>query len=808
MTKKNIKISIILLLICINTAWSLIDPLDSIYYDANKRFRLNEMNPEGQEFWLCFMQNYKSDESDKSALLLELFITSEFNTKVNIEIKALNYYQTFKLEAKTVHNVKLPYLAEIKSSEVIEPGMAVHITADNPISVYGLNRRHQTTDTYLGLPTKVLGTAYSVMSYTMSSPLLPEFAVVATEDQTEVTITPAVGTLGGRRGGEPFTVNLNKGDVYQVVGKSDFKPGLKVDMTGSKIFSNKPIAVFGGHQCAYVPSPPPVVTACNHLVEQIPPLTSWGKHFFIGKFKKRSVYTWRVLANSDSTRIFMNQKFLGFLNAGKWYEDTSTTDIQIKADKPVLVAQYSQGFKNGDSIGDPCMILISPTQQFLKRYRFATPVNGEWNHFVTVVIPTKAIETIVLDNKRVDKKLFKTIGITRYSIGSILVPYGTHSIEAAMPFGMYSYGFGYGVDSFDAYGTMGGQSFIEYEAANDTLAPMVEAKSINSNYKLIVRDDREDDSGIFSFEVIGNQGFFEKIPKYSAGVPQLEVDLQPQANVPGKFIFKVTDVALNEVSYTLCYQVNPKTGQYEYMLNEGIIESCVMDEGWQIGGFFKNNFFFHNSDFTTSGEVNESVPIVPRELGHFNDAGSTGFTFGASATHRIFSRFYGTAKLSFEKFKGKLEAPDITISHYRNPENGELLRFQEGRSLELLGLNLCTDLQLEYFLSPLMYVSGGLTTNLNLSSDISYESKILSPTFVEYSKTELELIKSRFPKELGSLNALNFGGTIGIGILYPIKYNFSVFFESTYTHYFGSLIDDGDWNLSKLNLILGIKYRI
>jgi len=117
-----------------------IEPLDSVYYDANQRFRLNEMNPEGEEFWLCFMQNYKADEADKNALMLELFITSETDTKVTIEIKALNYYKTLKLDGKTVQNVKLPYLAEIKSSEVIEPGMSVHIVAENPISVYGLNR--------------------------------------------------------------------------------------------------------------------------------------------------------------------------------------------------------------------------------------------------------------------------------------------------------------------------------------------------------------------------------------------------------------------------------------------------------------------------------------------------------------------------------------------------------------------------------------------------------------------------------------------------------------------------------------------
>jgi hypothetical protein len=244
------------------------------------------------------------------------------------------------------------------------------------------------------------------------------------------------------------------------------------------------------------------------------------------------------------------------------------------------------------------------------------------------------------------------------------------------------------------------------------------------------------------------------------------------------------------------------------MLNEGIIKTCDMDEGWQIGGFFKNNFFYHHSDFTVSGGVNESVPIIPRELGKFMDATSSGLTFGGSATHRLWNRFYGTGKLAFEEFSGLLEAPDITISHYRNPDNGELLPFKEGRSISLQGYNLTADFQLEFYLSPQIYTFAGLSTYFNISNSIEYKSKILTPKFVEYSKAELELMSSRYPHELSSLNFINFGGNLGFGIYYPIVYNFSAFFEASYTKYFGSLIDDGNWNMSKFSLMLGIKYRI
>lgn len=786
------------------------EPLDSITYDnSNQRMKLNMMNPEGQEFWLCFMQNYKSQDGESNSLILDLFITSEKDAVVDIEIKALNYKKRVKVPSRTVQNVKLPAAAELKSSEIIEPGMSVHIVADVPISVYGLNRRFQTTDTYLGLPTKVLGSSYRIMSYTMSSPLMPEFAIVATEDNTVVQIIPTVETLGGNQANVPFSVKLNKGDAYQVIAKIEYRAGKKIDFTGSLVTSNKPIAVFGGHQCAYVPSPPPVITACNHLVESIPPLASWGKHFFVGKLKKRSKYTWRALANSDSTKVFLNQKVIANLNAGQFIEDTSSQNIQIKSDKPILVAQYSQGFKNGDSIGDPCMILISPTQQFLKSYRFATPVNGSWNHFVNIVIPVQAINTLLLDGKKVDSNLFTVIGITRYAIGAIEIPYGTHSIQAALPFGMYSYGFGYDTDSFDAYGNMGGQSFVEYEPAKDTLAPMIEPIISNNSVKVIFRDDREDDVGIKTIEIVESNGFFDKIPKFSEGVPQIEAYFNPILNNPAHIVIKATDNALNESYLTICYQINLRNGNYEFSLSNDITTECKIEEGWMIGAYLKPTFISHNSSFSVSGNVNNDVPLLPRELGNFKDATSSSLFLGLVASHKIAEKTYLSGNLTLETFSGTLDAPDKTYSsHWRNPSTGELLPVQEGRQISLTGSNICLDVHIDYFFHNKVYGLVGFTSYLNTSNSINYNNKILTPSILEQSSDDIAKMQAKYPKELTSLNKLNFGALAGLGFFYPIQFNLNLFLEATYTKYLGNIIDDGEWSLSKISVLLGAKYRI
>jgi len=94
--------------------------------------------------------------------------------------------------------------------------------------------------------------------------------------------------------------------------------------------------------------------------------------------------------------------------------------------------------------------------------------------------------------------------------------------------------------------------------------------------------------------------------------------------------------------------MNPKTGFYEFKFNQGIVETCEVEEGWQVGAFFKNNFIFHKADFSVSGEVNNSVPVEPRELGKFNEANGNFLSFGGSISHRLWNRFYGTGKIRIE----------------------------------------------------------------------------------------------------------------------------------------------------------------
>jgi hypothetical protein len=751
-------------------------------------------NPEGTEFWLCFEKNYKEPKppNPPNPLHLELFITSDNDAKVKIEIKGINFKQEVFVPGKTVQNVKIPSEAEIKSEEIKEQ-LAVHVTSDNPISVYGLNRRFQTTDTYMGLPTDVLGTEYRVMCYRAQDDLLPQFAVVATENGTEIKITPTVNTIT-LQAKKTFTIKLDRGEVYQVAGRKEQMS--KEDLTGSLIVANKKIAVFSGHQCAYVPQH---IHACNHLVEQMPPIPSWGKHFYIGRLQSRSFYTYRVLANEANTRIFEDAKLIKTLGAGEFFENSSNRNIQITADKPILVAQFSQGMKNGDSIGDPMMILISPTQQFLQKYRFATPVNGSWKHFINVVAPLVSTSTIRLNGKPLDVK-FQQLGISRYGIAFIKIPYGTHVIEGSLPFGLYSYGFGDNEDAFDAYGNMGGQSFMDYEPAEDTIPPAGEMTSAVDEALIIIRDDRVDDTGLREVNFISNDNLSVNSNVLETGAPQYSFVVKPsQRNSGGRLLVEAVDVAFNKTLFTICYYFNPKKNRMEFSMNEGVVESCDADPGWNVGVFGRFAACFHSPDFSHTGAYTTE--------GKFSETFGVGGYGGIYVGRRFFSNISFSGRLALTDVGGTLSAIDTTISKVRTSD-GSLKSFQESSLLKLDAVFLNAAFAAEYYISPNLYLLGGLEFSFPLTSAIKAEREILIPDDFSYPDNTRKKADPNAPSTLGSLSAINTSALFGAGFSYTFDYKISAFFESYYSLPFGSIINDGDWKIPQLVLQLGLKYRV
>jgi hypothetical protein len=386
-----------------------------------------QLDSKGTDFWLMFNGNFRTPE-------LTLFITGDTATSGTVSIPGLAFTSPFTVTPGTITSVTIPSSAEVTTSNIIE-NLGIHVVSTAEVTVYGLSRLQATTDAFLGLPTDILGTEYINLGYKNTNVInASQFGIVATQDNTAVTITPTV-TTGSRIAGVPYLITLNQGQTYQLRNTNS----APADLTGSIIQSDKPIAVFGGHQCANIPSGS---VACDHIVEQLTPTSTWGQAFLTVPLATRvRGDTFRILASQNGTEVRINGSLVVTLNRGQFYEQIIVGQSEITTTNPVLVAQYSNSSSFDGVTSDPFQTLIPPKEQFLAGYTVTTPASGFPTNFINIVAPNAIVGTINLDGSAIPSASFSPIGSSGFSGAQVAVLIGSHNLDATLPFGITNYGF-------------------------------------------------------------------------------------------------------------------------------------------------------------------------------------------------------------------------------------------------------------------------------------------------------------------------------------------------------------------------------
>ena len=313
----------------------------------------------------------------------------------------------------------------------------IEITSEKDIIVVGLSREQYTTDAFLVLPDDVLSNEYYALTYGNNSQHnygKEEFAIVATEDNTSVNIALPNG-LG------TFDINLSKGETYQYQ-----KTEVGNWLTGTYITSNKKIALLGGNSCVNIPQDGNVV-ACDHIVEQILPINTWESEFITVPLKTRkNGDTFRFLASENNTTIEVNGSIVTNLNAGEYYETILENSNYIKANNPILVAQYSNSSSYDGVISDPFMALVPAFNQFDTTHIINTP--SGFTDYINIVVPTTGVNDVALDGVDIDTNEFKAVSGTTYSSAQIQIEGGKHTLTSDEKIGIL----GYGYANYDSYG--------------------------------------------------------------------------------------------------------------------------------------------------------------------------------------------------------------------------------------------------------------------------------------------------------------------------------------------------------------------
>ncbi len=420
----------------------------------------------GTEFWLMFMGQRIIDTT--SPRFLDLAISGDSATNGVLNIPGSGYTVSFSVTPGQVTWLQVPVDTMVRTTDQVE-NKGIHITTLAPVAVAGIDYLRFATDGFLGLPTSALGTDYIVAAYQHLSQIDgTEFAITATRDNTTVSITPTI-SVDGHTAGTPYTVSLNAGQTYQSYDRFCFgtvacSRGGAADFTGTTITSDKPIAVFGGHDCTNIPSDS---ATCNGIMEQLPPTNLWSSNYLTMPFStEKNGDFFRVIASAAGTHVKLNNQSIATLDRGQFTDVLLTQPSAISADAPVLVVQYaaSQVFAANGNV-DPSMAVLTGFEQFGGSYTIATPPEGfDQINFLNLVAPNSAAQSgaIQMDGSAIPSQSFVPIGNSGFSGAQLSISKGTHNLSGSVPFGVIDYGF---ADS-DAYSYTGGVCYSQGEAGN------------------------------------------------------------------------------------------------------------------------------------------------------------------------------------------------------------------------------------------------------------------------------------------------------------------------------------------------------
>lgn len=403
---------------------------------------------------------------------------------------------------------------------------AYRVQSTQPVVAYQFNpiccNYSHTNDASLLLPTSVLTPNYMFMSYAVLSngdtPFSPTLTVMATEPDTQVRIqlnpphpnssgrtrpfgellypfdAAALGRVSGPDETGVLSLTLQPFEVLNLAG-SAYAPA--EDLTGSLIEASAPVAVFGGHTCAYVPF---TLGFCDHLETQLFPLETWGQRFVVAALKLRQPAEqaehsregtyWKFLAREDQTEINVGRDITPpavqrpvdegvaacvdfaptpadaaagrfVLNAGQTCEFGTRDVFVAESSHPIMIGAFLSGQVSvspnatwGTHAGDPSFFLVPPEEQYRSTYDFLTPPTYHQSYVTVTGYPGMQI---TLDGELVDLADADFLENTRRGVARAHIPLGPgpHKIQAPLPFGIVVYGY----DDYVSYAYTGGLDF-------------------------------------------------------------------------------------------------------------------------------------------------------------------------------------------------------------------------------------------------------------------------------------------------------------------------------------------------------------
>ncbi|XP_033641305.1 uncharacterized protein LOC117301427 [Asterias rubens] len=412
-----------------------------------------DRDSKGTEFVVGFMETMSPSVNPR----LYIVGASTRSTRVTIRSQALG-----EITRMISHGSRVKVIDGSTTSALL-------VTADHEITVYGVEEGNS-MDSFLALPTDALGTEYYVVSYSISPRLersqrKSQFMILGVLNNTVVDISLS-GSVEheGRRywKGDHIRLTLHRLQSVHFASEDD-------DLTGTRIVASKKIGVLSGSKCADVPVG---MRYCDHLVEMLIPVNSWGMNFITSPlYGRTSGDAFRVMAARDGTIVTASIYGSATLDAGQYLEMEimSNSSRTITADKPIIVVQYSLGGDADQTKGDPFMMIVPAIEHYSNNAVFYT-IESSYSqqmltNFANVILECHQVRGLEHNLFEVPNSSFSRLDRLRhtmngreYCTAQMNLANGVHFLRGASPdenFSLTLYGMGITEGSI-AYGMPAG----------------------------------------------------------------------------------------------------------------------------------------------------------------------------------------------------------------------------------------------------------------------------------------------------------------------------------------------------------------
>lgn len=388
----------------------------------------------GIDFWTGYgLHQFMEDDKDNSQDMVLYF--SADNVPANVTVttrgRTATEVKTYYVPANTVIvSDRMPKNKGPKDVRLIDDPpsfggnggdglfhVSIHIESDVPVVAYAHIYGSNSSGATMLMPVETWGYSYISLNakQEFASNCFSFAYVVAQHDKTLVEITPSVPTRDGHEAGKTFTAELNKGDIYQVVGANinDGLTGYELTGTTVKSVANDvgecyPVGFFSGSSRTRNPCSLGGGGGDNDMQQSFP-YEAWGKRYFTAPTSSSHSATafmqnmYKVVVTDPATVVKRNGVALGGYDAAsKSYYFESNVGDYIEADKPILLAQFMSGgpCAGGGPLGDPEMIYLSPVEQGIKRTGFYR--NTEEYivvNYLTLIIHKNGVASLTIDDK-------------------------------------------------------------------------------------------------------------------------------------------------------------------------------------------------------------------------------------------------------------------------------------------------------------------------------------------------------------------------------------------------------------------------